>query len=255
MRSFPSFPEKIRSPSVVTARAALNARGTLNQFENIPVPKTAILCMHPEGTRYYFLKFGNQRIKGFLGNFHILHSSDHTNAVLWKFGLGSASIAILTEELSALGIRRVIILGTAGSLQPGMNVGDIVLCDAAVRDEGVSHHYLSPEKFSYPSKNLLSEISDLFHFQNMEFTRGKCWSTDAPYRETAQEISYYQQEGVKVVDMESAALFAVGQVLNMETSSILIVGDHLTPEGWSSPSNLRNLHKKIRSVLQLLIRL
>ncbi len=62
MHSFPSFPEKVRFPSVVTARAALDARGVLNQFENIPVPRTAILCMHPEGARYYFLKFGKESV-------------------------------------------------------------------------------------------------------------------------------------------------------------------------------------------------
>ena len=51
----------------------------------------------------------------------------------------------------------------------------------------------------------------------MPYSKGATWSTDAAYRETQPEADYFRSLGVKTVDMESAGLFAVGQVRGVET--------------------------------------
>ena len=55
------------------------------------------------------------------------------------------------EELVALGCRRFVSIGTAGSLQPDLAVGDLLVCDRAIRDEGTSYHYQPAARYSYPS--------------------------------------------------------------------------------------------------------
>src|SRR5712672_777114 len=68
--------------------------------------------------------------------------------LLGQFGIGAPAAAAALEELAAMGTSAFVSVGTAGSLQPDLNIGDLVLCDAAIRDEGVSHHYLPTAKLA-----------------------------------------------------------------------------------------------------------
>ncbi|MDD3395955.1 MAG: uridine phosphorylase [Acidaminococcaceae bacterium] len=56
-------------------------------------------------------------------------------------GMGGPSVAIGVEELARAGITHFIRVGTTGSIQEKINLGDIVINDAAVRLEGTSTHY------------------------------------------------------------------------------------------------------------------
>ena len=68
--------------------------------------------------------------------------------------------------------------------------------------------------------------------------RGATWTTDAPYRETRQEVQQYQSEGVKTVEMESAGLFTVGKVRGIPTISVVVVMDSLATFQWHAPDRL-----------------
>lgn len=62
------------------------------------------------------------------------------------------------ELLIAWGVKQFITLGIAGGLQKNLLIGDIIVCEKAIRDEGTSHHYLPYDKYAYPSKNMLSRF-------------------------------------------------------------------------------------------------
>jgi len=49
--------------------------------------------------------------------------------------------------------------------------------------------------------------------QPLSFSRGSSWTTDAPFRETAQLIATRREEGIIAVEMEAAALLAMGTAL------------------------------------------
>lgn len=51
----------------------------------------------------------------------------------------------------------------------------------------------------------------------MPILRGASWTTDAPFRETAEAIASRRSEGIISVEMESAALLAVGRALSKPT--------------------------------------
>ncbi|MEU9790013.1 hypothetical protein AB0E27_05215 [Streptomyces sparsogenes] len=75
------------------------------------------------------------------------------------FGLGAPVAALVPEQLGALGATRVITVGTAASLQRELRAGEIVVCDRALRDEGVSHHYLGPAPYAMPSSDLTDHLA------------------------------------------------------------------------------------------------
>src|SRR5205085_7325304 len=57
-------------------------------------------------------------------------------------GIGCPSAAIAVEELHACGADTFVRVGTAGGMQQHVLVGDLVIAEAAVRDEGTSPQYV-----------------------------------------------------------------------------------------------------------------
>ena len=53
-------------------------------------------------------------------------------------GMGGSSVAIAIEELKNIGVHTMMRIGSAGALQEAIDLGDLVICEAAVRDEGTS---------------------------------------------------------------------------------------------------------------------
>ena len=63
-------------------------------------------------------------------------------------GMGGPSTAIGVEELNNIGIQCAIRIGSAGALQEGIGLGDLIIVSGAVRDDGTSAAYVTP---SYPA--------------------------------------------------------------------------------------------------------
>lgn len=142
--------------------------------------------------------------------------------------IGAPLVAILLEELAALGTHTVIGLGTAGAIAPGRTIGDVVVCSAALRDDGTSHHYKPDGRWAAPDETITEQLRAAL--PGAAF--GPTWTTDAPYRETAEEIVAYQREGVVTVDMEASALFTVGAFLGVKTASVFCISDALHGDTW-----------------------
>ena len=145
-----------------------------------------------------------------------------------RLPLGAPAIAILLEELAAQGVETVVGVGDAGAIGVGLEVGDVVVCSSALRDEGTSHHYAPVDQWAAPDPDLLALLRAALPNAGC----GPGWTTDAPYRETAEEILAYQQEGVLTVDMEASAMFTVGACLGVRTASVFCVSDVLHGDEW-----------------------
>jgi uridine phosphorylase len=166
--------------------------------------------------------------------------------------VGAPVAAIVIEELAALGVRTIVGVGMAGGLSPDLQVGQAVVCSAALRDEGTSHHYSRPGRWAFPDSELLASLRSALPDASV----GPGWTTDAPYRETAEEIIAYRQEGVLTVDMEASAIFTIGAALGVQTASVFCVSDVLHGEVWEphfqSPSVVDALWRLFQSVGSLL---
>jgi uridine phosphorylase len=145
-----------------------------------------------------------------------------------RLPIGAPAAAIVTEELAAMGTHAVIAVGTAGAIGGGLAAGDLVVCSGALRDEGTSHHYAPPERFALPDPGLTA----LLRARLPTADYGPSWTTDAPYRETAEEICAYRDEGIRTVEMEAAALFTVGRLGGLAVASAFCVSDVLHGEQW-----------------------
>jgi uridine phosphorylase len=151
-------------------------------------------------------------------------------------GVGGAIAANLLEEVIAFGCRKFIVCGGCGVLEKGTQVGHLFVVSAAVRDEGVSYHYLpaSREVAADPAGVKALEKALLQH--KAPYRTGKTWTTDAPYRETPLKIEARRSEGCLTVEMEAASLMAVAQFRGVILGQVLYAGDDLSGIEWDERS-------------------
>ena len=96
---------------------------------------------------------------------------------------------------------------SAGQILPVQTPPYFVIIDRALRDEGTSYHYLPPAEYSVADARLIG--SRRSHSRGRVPTQvGATWTTDAPFRETAEAIVAAEQAGILAVEMEAAALYA-----------------------------------------------
>ena len=136
------------------------------------------------------------------------------------------------EELAAYGIKKFVNLGAAGGLQQNMDIGDIVICDRAIRDEGTSFHYLPVQEYAVPCPELTENLCTALEKRGIQYRKGSTWTTDAPYRETVGELRQYRTDGVATVEMEASALFAVGAYRGVCVSAVFSISDILSEKDW-----------------------
>ncbi len=236
---------------VFTAREMLAYRWRSERAPQVPPPPAAIICYQREAITALFQRRRAVKVKGLSGEFSLLKMGQHSIGVLHPGGPGAPALAAALEELIAFGVKRFISVGVAGGLQPDLQSGDIVVCNAALRDEGTSFHYLPPTRMVEADPTLIQQLCAALASREIIHTLGASWTTDAPYRETRREVEAHHAEGLKAVDMEAAALFAVGQRLGTATAAVLVIGDRLADLTWRPPPDSRSVGQRLGRVAQV----
>ena len=148
--------------------------------------------------------------------------------------LAAPIAAGLLEEAIAFGCRKFIACGGCGVLEKDIAVGHIIVVSGAIRDEGVSYHYLPPDREVVANASGVSALVNTLNSREIPYRVGKTWTTDAPYRETPNKIASRRAEGCLTVEMESAALMAVAQFRNVIFGQALYGGDDLSGMEWDN---------------------
>ena len=142
-------------------------------------------------------------------------------------GMGSPAAANALEHANANGVRRLILIGPCGGVDPDVHVGDIIIPTLAIRGEGTSRYYLPGEIPAKPDTELSSNLFDAVeHKQDFGIHRGTIYTTDASYRQ-GREVYENAEYQIVAVDSECAASFVVAGVLQMRMASILFCSDNV----------------------------
>ena len=122
--------------------------------------------------------------------------------------IGGPYAVLIAEQLRVSGAQLILGLTSAGRVSPSLPIPSFVIVSSAVRDEGTSLHYLPPgDEIACPTPigdRLKDEISRL----GLRVVQGSVWTTDAPYRETTDQLQRHAAAGVLAVEMQAASLFA-----------------------------------------------
>lgn len=234
---YPNLAGKHAYDALVTpqeARASARAEGSL---PDLSAAHGAILCYQSRIMDEVVASGTATQFRGIGGETYFVDTGSNSAQIVvcGRFGIGAPVAAIMMEELVALGIRRVVSVGTAGCLQRGMAVGDLVLCTGAIRDEGVSYHYIEPGASALPDTAMTDQLGAALAAGagDRPLHTGPTWTIDAPYRETVEEARHYQALGVQTVEMEAAALFAVASHRGIQIASAFVISDSLAELVWT----------------------
>ncbi|HNS72633.1 MAG TPA: AMP nucleosidase [bacterium] len=157
--------------------------------------------------------------------FSAVHSP-RENISMIDFKIGAPTAAMVIEMLSAIETQAVLFLGMCGGLHRSLKVGDFILPMAAIRDEGVSGHFIPPQVPSLPTFKIQKFVSQIIVENNLDYRTGVVHTTDYRFWEfddTFKAILY--EERAIGIDMECAALFSVGFVSKVPIGALLLVSD------------------------------
>lgn len=122
--------------------------------------------------------------------------------------VGASFAVLVAEQLFASGCRFLVSVTSAGQIADVGEPPYFVLIERALRDEGTSYHYVPPADFSEADPVRLRRAMAAFERNGRHVLRGASWTTDAPFRETAEAISAARARNILAVEMEAAGLYA-----------------------------------------------
>ena len=247
--SYPLLPKKYQWSSLVSTEQLIKPKDT-----NL-LPARMIMCFFDHVT-HSLRKVSSfeKTISSYQMRYTIdLYKKKKDTKEIWagvvsNFGIGAPASVLCLEQLRVLGVKEFISVGMVGSLNPKLKIGEKVLIAKAFRDEGCSYHY----KAASPYVELSNKSK---FFEKVKLKPVSSWTTDAPCRETKEEVLYFQSKGVECVEMESSALMAAGEYYGLSVYCTGVVSDHLSVEGWtprfSHPAVKKSLYELLNQVLFL----
>ncbi len=112
--------------------------------------------------------------------------------------VGCPACAGNLDLFNAMGITKVMFCGGGGVLDKNIEVGQILVVDGAVRDEGFSYHYIAPSRYIHTNPKTTEKIIQYLNNNSISYTRGLTWTTDAIFRETADKIARRKEGGQRL---------------------------------------------------------
>jgi DeoD family purine-nucleoside phosphorylase len=140
-------------------------------------------------------------------------------------GMGGPSAAIVLSELIALGARRAIRVGTCGALASSLALGTLVIAREAICADGTSRALGGGERVTADGA-----LSEALARSDPGAAVGAVVSVDLFYEhEGAPRADAHA--GALAVEMEAAALFALGAVASVPVACVLTVSDTFDASG------------------------
>ncbi|EGR1892077.1 nucleoside phosphorylase [Vibrio vulnificus] len=137
-------------------------------------------------------------------------------------GIGAPSMIIAVEELKQCGAKYIIRVGSAGAMQPNIALGELIVAEGAVRDEGGSKAYIDAAYPAYASFCLLKGLDGYLQMQTVPYHMGVVRSHDSFYTDDEETLcQYWNKKGILGADMETSALFTVGRLRGLHVASVL----------------------------------
>ena len=146
-------------------------------------------------------------------------------------GMGCPSTAIGVEELARAGAKVFIRVGSTAALQPNIGVGDLIISEGSLRNDGTSTAYVPPGYPAVPdlelTNTLLETARSIGAERGFAVHSGINATDDAYYAETPEWINKLSSLGITNVDMESSAMFVVARQRGLRAGMICAVSNNL----------------------------
>lgn len=162
----------------------------------------------------------HRRMYGYTGTWKGLPVTVQTS------GMGCPSAAIVVEELCRLGAKAILRVGTCGTLQPHIGLGDLILATAASSLNGTTERLVGLPGFA-PSADfeLTRRAADVAEAAGQRLHAGPVGTCDIFYETDEALLDRLRRFGLLALEMEASALFTLGARERVRAGCMLLVSD------------------------------
>jgi uridine phosphorylase len=164
-------------------------------------------------------------------NFTFLDYEMHTGTLDGKRvtvgngGRFAPDTAMTTEILCAAGAESLIRIGSCGSLQDHVKIGDLVIVTGAIRGEGTTSYYV-PKTFStIAHREVVDALREAAESLKVRHHLGWIFTTDALFQETPELIRELNEQKISSIDMVTSTFLTIAQLRNKKAGAMLAVSD------------------------------
>ena len=195
--------------------------------------------------------FNNVRgVQGYTGTYR------GTRVSVMASGMGMPSIGIYSYELyEAFDVEQIIRIGSAGAMQKGLHLGELVLGMGACTDSNYAAHYGLGGTFApICDFSMLQTATRLAEEKGLTYHVGNLLSTDVFYGESEEFTRRWADMGVLAVEMEAAALYMNAAKCGKRALAVCTVSDSLvTGESMDALSRQESLTDMIALCLDVAV--
>ena len=169
------------------------------------------------------VQFNN--VRGMLG-FTGTHNGKRVSVM--GHGMGIPSIGIYTYELfNFYDVKTIIRVGSAGSLNKDLHIGDLVLAMGSCTDSNYARQFELPGTFApIADFSLLRSAADACDKFGYSYKVGNVFSSDVFYGENPHNDKWMKM-GVLAIEMEAPALYMNAARAGKRALVICTISDHL----------------------------
>jgi len=169
-------------------------------------------------------------------------------------GMGMGSSAIYIHELiNTYNAKNLIRVGTCGSIQKEINLGQVLLAMSASGDSDANSLYFDGMHYAATADfDLLLKAYEAGQRLNIETYKGSVFSTNTFYDDMPNRWEKWQKHGILGVEMETQMLFTLAKRFGVKALSILTVSDNIiTGESTSSKEREQSFNDMMKIALEL----
>ena len=143
-------------------------------------------------------------------------------------GMGCPSVAIVYEELIMLGAKRLVRVGTAGALQPTMQMGDVVIAVSSTPQDRTALNYVGGDPHAPTADwRLVEKALAAVREEGLRFHVGPIVSSDVFYDHDTSKHARWADHGYYAVEMEASVLYTIAALRKVSSLAVLAVSDYL----------------------------
>jgi DeoD family purine-nucleoside phosphorylase len=163
---------------------------------------------------------GERGMLGYTGTFHGKRVSVQSS------GMGCPSAGIVIEELTQLGVKKIVRVGTCGGLQPDLQMGDLIVAISATPADSTALHLIGNEPHA-PTADWELIHGAVHHAKELgkKVRVGGVVSSDVFYNPDGGQYQRWSDRGILAVEMEAALLFTLGALRKFQAGCLLTVSD------------------------------
>lgn len=144
-------------------------------------------------------------------------------------GMGVPSISIYAHELiNSFNVKKIIRIGTCGSLQENVKIKDVIMAMAVSHDSNINLQRFEGMTYA-PTANfeLLNKAYNVAQKLGIEVKVGNVLTTDTFYHDDLDDWKRWAKFGVLAVEMETVGLYTLAAKYGIQALTILTVSDSL----------------------------